>query len=362
MKIGVPKEIKVHEYRVGIVPANVRELVAAGHEVLVQSSAGSGIGMKDADYAAAGARIVASGAAVFAEAELIIKVKEPQPAECAMLRPGQLLFTYLHLAADPAQAEALMKSGATAIAYETVTADDGSLPLLTPMSEVAGRMSIQVGASCLEKEHGGSGILLAGVPGVAPAKVVILGGGVAGSNAAAMAVGLQADVTIVDLSVPRLRQLETQFGNAVKTVYSTKESVESLVTSADLVIGSVLIPGAAAPKLVSREMVRNMRAGSALVDISIDQGGCFETSRPTTHADPTYIVDDVVHYCVTNMPGAVPRTSTFALNNATLPFVTALANKGYDLAIRENPHLGNGVNVHQGKIMHEAVAHELLAA
>jgi alanine dehydrogenase len=306
MKIGVPKEIKVHEYRVGIVPANVRELVAAGHEVLVQSSAGSGIG----------------------------KVKEPQPAECAMLRPGQLLFTYLHLAADPAQAEALMKSRATAIAYETVTADDGSLPLLTPMSEVAGRMSIQVGASCLEKEHGGSGILLAGVPGVAPAKVVILGGGVAGSNAAAMAVGLQADVTIVDLSVPRLRQLETQFGNAVKTVYSTKESVELLVASADLVIGSVLIPGAAAPKLVTREMVRNMRAGSALVDISIDQGGCFETSRPTTHADPTYIVDDVVHYCVTNMPGAVPR-------------------KGYDLAIRENPHLGNGVNVHQGKIMHE---------
>jgi alanine dehydrogenase len=255
-----------------------------------------------------------------------------------------------------------MKSRATAIAYETVTADDGSLPLLTPMSEVAGRMSIQVGASCLEKEHGGSGILLAGVPGVAPAKVVILGGGVAGSNAAAMAVGLQADVTIVDLSVPRLRQLETQFGNAVKTVYSTKESVELLVASADLVIGSVLIPGAAAPKLVTREMVRNMRAGSALVDISIDQGGCFETSRPTTHADPTYIVDDVVHYCVTNMPGAVPRTSTFALNNATLPFVRALANKGYDLAIRENPHLGNGVNVHQGKIMHEAVAHELLAA
>ena len=362
MKIGVPKEIKVHEYRVGIVPANVRELVAAGHEGLVQSSAGSGIGMKDADYAAVGARIVASAAAVFAEAELIVKVKEPQPAECAMLRPGQLLFTYLHLAADPAQAEALMKSGATAIAYETVTADDGSLPLLTPMSEVAGRMSIQVGASCLEKEHGGSGILLAGVPGVAPAKVVILGGGVAGSNAAAMAVGLQADVTIVDLSVPRLRQLETQFGNAVKTVYSTKESVELLVASADLVIGSVLIPGAAAPKLVTREMVRNMRAGSALVDISIDQGGCFETSRPTTHADPTYIVDDVVHYCVTNMPGAVPRTSTFALNNATLPFVRALANKGYDLAIRENRHLGNGVNVHQGKIMHETVAHELLAA
>ena len=362
MKIGVPKEMKVHEYRVGIVPANVRELVAAGHEVLIETSAGAGVGIADADYEAAGAKIAPGAQAVFSAAQLIVKVKEPQPTECQMLRPGQLLFTYLHLAADRAQAEALIKSGATAIAYETVTADDGSLPLLTPMSEVAGRMSIQVGASCLEKEHGGSGILLGGVPGVAPARVVILGGGVAGTNAAEMAVGLKADVTIVDLSVARLRQLAAQFGNSIRTAYSTEESVESLVTSADLVVGSVLIPGAAAPKLVTREMVRNMRPGSALVDISIDQGGCFETSRPTTHADPTYVVDDVVHYCVTNMPGAVPRTSTFALNNVTLPFIKVLANKGYDLAIRENPHLANGVNVHQGKIMHEAVAHDLLAA
>jgi alanine dehydrogenase len=362
MKIGVPKEIKVHEYRVGLVPASVRELIAAGHEVLVETTAGAGIGITDADYETVGARIVDTAEAVFAQARLIIKVKEPQLAECAMLRPGQLLFTYLHLAADPAQADALCKSGATAIAYETVTADDGSLPLLTPMSEVAGRMSIQVGAACLEKENGGAGVLLGGVPGVEPGKVVILGGGVAGTNAAEMAVGLQADVTIVDLSVARLRQLATQFGNAVKTVYSTEESVEALVTTADLVIGSVLIPGAAAPKLVTREMIRNMKPGSALVDISIDQGGCFETSRPTTHADPTYIVDDVVHYCVTNMPGAVARTSTFALNNVTLPFIKVLANKGYDPAIRENPHLANGVNVHQGKIMHEAVAHELLAA
>jgi alanine dehydrogenase len=362
MKIGVPREIKIHEYRVGLVPASVRELIAAGHEVLVETTAGAGIGITDADYKAAGARIVDTAEAVFAQAQLIVKVKEPQLVECAMLRPGQLLFTYLHLAADPAQADALCKSGATAIAYETVTADDGSLPLLTPMSEVAGRMSIQVGAACLEKENGGAGVLLGGVPGVEPGKVVILGGGVAGTNAAEMAVGLQADVTIVDLSVARLRQLATQFGNAVKTVYSTEESVEALVKTADLVIGSVLIPGAAAPKLVTREMVRNMKPGSALVDISIDQGGCFETSRPTTHADPTYIVDDVVHYCVTNMPGAVARTSTFALNNVTLPFIKTLANKGYDLAIRENPHLANGVNVHQGKIMHEAVAHELLAA
>jgi len=362
MKIGVPREIKVHEYRVGLIPANVRELVAAGHEVLVETKAGAGIGVTDADYETAGATIADTAEAVFKQAQLIVKVKEPQLSECAMLRPGQLLFTYLHLAADPEQADALCKSGATAIAYETVTADDGSLPLLTPMSEVAGRMSIQVGAACLEKENGGAGILLGGVPGVEPAKVVILGGGVAGTNAAEMAVGLQADVTIVDLSVARLRQLATQFGNAIKTVYSTEESVESLVTSADLVIGSVLIPGAAAPKLVTRDMVRKMKAGSTLVDISIDQGGCFETSRPTTHAEPTYIVDDVVHYCVTNMPGAVARTSTFALNNVTLPFIKALANKGFDLAIRENPHLKNGVNVHQGKIMHDAVAQELKAA
>ncbi len=362
MKIGVPKEIKIHEYRVGLVPANVRELVAEGHELLVETEAGAGIGFSDADYEAAGATIADTAHTVFDQAQLIVKVKEPQLTECAMLRPGQLLFTYLHLAADPAQADALCRSGATAIAYETVTADDGSLPLLTPMSEVAGRMSIQVGAACLQKANGGGGVLLGGVPGVQPAKVVILGGGVAGTNAAEMAIGLQADVTIVDLSVARLRQLASQFGNAVTTVYSTKESVESLVTAADLIIGSVLIPGAAAPKLVTSDMVRKMKSGSALVDISIDQGGCFETSKPTTHAEPTYIVDGVVHYCVTNMPGAVARTSTFALNNVTLPFIKALANKGYDLAIRENPHLKNGVNVHQGKIMHDTVARELEAA
>ena len=362
MKIGVPKEIKIHEYRVGLVPANVRELIAEGHELLVETEAGAGIGFSDADYEAAGATIADTAQAVFDQAQLIVKVKEPQLTECAMLRPGQLLFTYLHLAADPAQADALCRSGATAIAYETVTADDGSLPLLTPMSEVAGRMSIQVGAACLQKANGGGGVLLGGVPGVQPAKVVILGGGVAGTNAAEMAIGLQADVTIVDLSVARLRQLASQFGNAVTTVYSTKESVESLVTAADLIIGSVLIPGAAAPKLVTSDMVRKMKSGAALVDISIDQGGCFETSRPTTHAEPTYIVDDVVHYCVTNMPGAVARTSTLALNNVTLPFIKALANKGYDLAIRDNPHLKNGVNVHQGKIMHDAVARELEAA
>ena len=362
MRIGVPKEIKVHEYRVGLVPASVRELVAAGHQVLVEKTAGNGIGVSDRDYESVGASIVVTPAAIFAGADLIVKVKEPQPVECAMLRPGQLLFTYLHLAADRQQAEALCRSGATAIAYETVTADDGSLPLLTPMSEVAGRMSIQVGATCLERENGGAGILLGGVPGVHPAKVVILGGGVAGTNAAEMAVGLQADVTVVDRSVARLRQLSTQFENRLRTAYSTAERIEALLTDADLVVGAVLIPGAAAPKLVTRDMVRRMKSGSALVDISIDQGGCFETSKPTTHAEPTYIVDDVVHYCVTNMPGAVPRTSTFALNHVTLPYVIALANKGFGAAIADDSHLAQGVNVHQGEIKHEAVARELLAA
>jgi len=362
MRIGVPKEIKIHEYRVGLVPASVRELVAAGHQVLVECAAGNGIGVSDVDYKKAGAQVVDTAKAVFAEADLIVKVKEPQLSECAMLRPGQQLFTYLHLAADRPQVEALCRSGATAIAYETVTADDGSLPLLTPMSEVAGRMSIQVGAHCLEKENGGAGVLLGGVTGVAPARVVILGGGVAGSNAAEMAVGLQADVTVVDKSVARLRQLSAQFGNRLTTVYSTVETVESLVTGADLVIGAVLIPGAAAPRLVTRDMVARMKRGAAMVDISIDQGGCFETSKPTTHADPTYIVDDVVHYCVTNMPGAVPRTSAQALNNATLPFVIALANRGYESAIAEDPHLAQGVNVHRGEILHEAVAKEMQAA
>ena len=356
MRIGVPKEIKVHEYRVGLVPASVAELVAAGHEVLVERTAGDGISVSDLDYRAAGARVVDSAQAVFAGADLIVKVKEPQLSECEMLRPGQLLFTYLHLAADRAQAEALCRSGATAIAYETVTADDRSLPLLTPMSEVAGRMSVQVGAYALEKSNGGAGVLLGGVTGVSPANVVVLGGGVAGSNAAEITLGFHADVTIVDKSVARLRQLSAQFGSRLKTAYSTESTIESLVTNADLVIG------AAPPRLVSRDMVRRMKKGSAMVDISIDQGGCFETSRPTTHSDPTYIVDDVVHYCVTNMPGAVPRTSAMALNNVTLPFVVALANKGYDEAIAGDPHLARGVNIHAGKIAHEAVAEEILAA
>jgi alanine dehydrogenase len=359
MRIGCPKEIKVHEYRVGLVPAGVRELVAAGHEVCVETHAGAGIGISDDAYRAAGAKILPTPAAVFETAELVVKVKEPQPSECAMLRPGQVLFTYLHLAADAAQAAGLVKSGATAIAYETVTAADGSLPLLTPMSEVAGRMSIQVGATFLQKAFGGFGVLLGGVPGVAPAKVVVLGGGVAGTHAAQMAVGLGADVTIVDRSLKRLRELDVQFGNTAQTAYSTTETVERLVTGADLVIGAVLVPGAAAPHLVTRAMVAKMEKGGVLVDISIDQGGCFETSRPTTHAEPTYMVDGVIHYCVTNMPGAVPRTSTFALTNATLPYVRELANRGWRAALASDPGFARGLNVHEGKVTHEAVARDL---
>jgi alanine dehydrogenase len=359
MRVGVPKEIKVHEYRVGLVPAAVRELVESGHEVLVQTGAAAGIGFADADYQRVGAKIAASAEEVFEKADLIVKVKEPQPQECARLRAGQVLYTYLHLAADKAQAEALQKSGATCIAYETVTAPDGSLPLLTPMSEVAGRMSVQVGAYCLQKANGGRGILLGGVPGVAPAKVVVLGGGVAGTNAVEMAVGLRADVTVVDRSVKRLRELSSIFGPSLRTEYSTQEHVDALVIDADLVIGAVLIVGAAAPKLVTRDMVRRMKAGAVLVDISIDQGGCFETSRPTTHAEPTYVVDDVIHYCVTNMPGAVPRTSTFALNNATLPFARRLADHGWKAALKADPHLANGLNVHAGHITNEAVANDL---
>lgn len=358
MKIGVPKEIKTREFRVGLVPAGVRELSAAGHDVIVQSQAGAGMGCGDDQYAAAGARIVPYAADAFA-AELIVKVKEPQPEECALLRSGHTVFTYLHLAADPRQAAGLVKSGATAIAYETVTAPDGSLPLLTPMSEVAGRMAVQVGAACLEKERGGSGVLLGGVTGVAPGHVVILGGGVAGTNAAQMAVGLRARVTVVDRSLPRLRQLDAQFDGRVRTAYSTTATIESLLIDADLVIGTVLIPGAAAPKLVTRAMLKKMKPGSALVDVSIDQGGCFETSKPTTHSDPTYIVDDIVHYCVANIPGAVPRTSTFALTNATLPYVKALADKGVQDALAADAHLRNGVNVHAGAITHRAVADSL---
>ncbi len=356
MRIGVPTEIKVRESRLALVPAGARELVADGHEVLVQTGAGDGVGLNDAAYAAAGACVVPDAAAVFRGADLVLKVKEPQPQECRRLRPGQTLFTFLHLAADPEQADALTASGATAIAYETVTAADGSLPLLKPMSEVAGRMSIQVGAHCLEQHAGGSGVLLAGVPGVEPGRVVILGGGVAGSNAAQMALGLGADVTIVDLSLPRLRELTARFGDRVTTVHSTRDAIAELLRDADLVVGAVLVPGDAAPKLVTREMLRSMKPGSVLVDIAIDQGGCFETSRPTTHENPTFVVDGVVHYCVTNMPGAVARTSTFALCNATLPYVRALAGFGVEAALARDAGLAAGVNVRDGAVVHKAVA------
>ncbi len=359
MKIGVPKEIKVLEYRVGMVPSSVRELVHDGHEVIVETNAGLGIGMTDADYEAVGAKIAQTAKEIFDTAELIVKVKEPQQDECKMLSPGQVLFTYLHLAADPAQAEALVKSGTTAIAYETVTAPDGSLPLLTPMSEVAGRLSVQEGAHHLQEAKGGRGVLLGGVPGVEPGKVLIIGGGVSGTHAAEMAVGLGADVTILDRSLPRLRELNNLFNGRVKTAYSTKHAIDELAPHADLIIGAVLVAGAAAPKLVTAEHVKSMQPGTVVVDISIDQGGCFETSRPTTHAEPTYVVDDVVHYCVTNMPGAVPRTSAFALNNATLPFVKAIAKRGWREALLKDPHLANGLNVHAGRVNHEAVAHDL---
>jgi alanine dehydrogenase len=358
MKIGCPKEIKVHEYRVGLVPAGVRELVADGHQVFMETHAGAGIGIEDDAYVAAGARILGSAKEVFDTAEMVVKVKEPQAVECGMLRDGQLLFTYLHLAADPKQADGLVKSGCTAIAYETVVADR-ALPLLTPMSEVAGRMSIQVGATALQKANGGFGVLLGGVPGVQPAKVVILGGGVAGTNAAQMAVGMGAQVTIVDRSLKRLRELDAQFGNTIFTAYSTVETVEKLVIQSDLVVGAVLVTGAAAPKLVTRDMVSRMEKGAVLVDISIDQGGCFETSRPTTHAEPTYSVDGVIHYCVTNMPGAVPRTSTFALTNATLPYVRSLANLGWRKALSNDPGFALGLNIHAGRVTYEAVARDL---
>ena len=356
MRIGVPKEIKIHEYRVGLVPASVRELTSAGHEVFVETGAGNGIGFSDDDYRAVGAEICGRARDVFATADLVVKVKEPQLSECEMLRPGQILFTYLHLAPDAAQTEALRKSGASAIAYETVTAPDGSLPLLVPMSEVAGRMSIQVTARCLEKAAGGIGLLIGGVPGVPPARVVIIGGGVSGTHAAEMAVGMQANVTILERSAARLRELAVQFGNSVTTCFSTTDAIEENVRTADVVVGAVLIPGAAAPKLVSRQMLKKMRPGSAIVDIAIDQGGCFETSRPTTHAEPTFVEEGVVHYCVTNMPGAVARTSTFALNNVTLPFVKALAGQGLRGALAGNRHLADGLNVHAGAVTHEAVA------
>ncbi len=359
MKIGVPKEIKTLEFRVGMTPAGVHEVVHDGHEVIVETNAGAGIGMTDADYEAVGAKVVGTAEEVFEQAEMIVKVKEPQLNECAMLRPDQVLFTYLHLAPDPKQTEALVKSGTTAIAYETVTADDGTLPLLTPMSEVAGRLSIQAGAYALQKANGGIGKLLGGVPGVGPAKVLVIGGGVSGANAADMAIGLGADVTILDRSLPRLRHLDDIWGGRVTTRFSTKHAIEELALQSDLIIGAVLVAGAAAPKLVSAQTVKDMTAGSVMVDISIDQGGCFETSHATTHADPTYLVDDVVHYCVANMPGAVPRTSTFALTNATLPFVKSLANLGWVEALKADPHLANGLNVSAGHVTYEAVARDL---
>ena len=359
MRIGVPKEIKNHEYRVGLTPASVSELTAAGHQVFIQTQAGMGIDFSDADYVEAGATIVATAADTFIKADMIVKVKEPQPKEIAMLEARHTLFTYLHLAPDPEQAKGLMKSGATCIAYETVTANNGSLPLLKPMSEVAGRMSVQVGAHYLEKEQGGRGVLLGGVPGVPPARVAILGGGVSGVNAAQMAVGMRADVTIYDINNDRLAELDMFFSSQIKTAYASKAAIAAAVARAHLVIGAVLVPGAAAPKLVTREMLRTMKRGSVLVDIAIDQGGCFETSHATTHDNPVFVDEGVIHYCVANMPGAVARTSAFALNNATLPFALRLANHGAEGAMAADPHLANGLNVMGGKIMHKAVADAL---
>jgi len=358
MLVGVPKEIKNREYRVGLTPASVRELVANGHNVYVQHNAGYEIGFTNEMYEAVGAKVIETAAEIFAAADMIVKVKEPQPVECDMLRAGQILYTYLHLAPDAAQTQALIKSGSIAIAYETVTDDFGGLPLLAPMSEVAGRMSIQAGAHALEMSQGGCGMLLGGVPGVEPAKVAIIGGGVVGTNAARMAVGMGADVVILDRSLRRMQQLDDIFQGRVKTVYSTQDAVEEHVLASDLTVGAVLIPGAAAPKLVSRDMVSRMKRGSVLVDVAIDQGGCFETSKATTHEDPTYIVDDVVHYCVANMPGGVARTSTLALNNATLRHAVAIANKGWKKALLDDQHLMEGLNVCEGKVTYEAVARD----
>jgi len=356
MLIGVPTETKQDEHRVGLTPTSVRELVVHGHKLLVESNAGAGIGVRDSDYEKAGATIAGSAKDVFARAEMIVKVKELQASEIALLRDGQVLFTYLHLAPDPVQTKGLVKSGVVAIGYETVTGPHKSLPLLSPMSEVAGRMAVQAGAHCLEREAGGAGILLGGVPGVKAANVVVLGGGVVGTNAIRVAMGMEAQVTVIDRSLPRLKELDFQFGGRLNTIYSTVESIEHYVAEADLVIGAVLVPGAAAPRLVSRQMVREMRDRSVVVDVAIDQGGCFETARATTHSKPTYVEEGVVHYCVANMPGAVARTSTFALNNATLPYVLALADKGYRQAMLDDPGLLDGLNIHQGKVTYEAVA------
>ena len=359
MLIGVPKEIKNHEYRVGMIPGSARELIMHGHQVIVETNAGVGIGFDDQDYIDVGAEIRNTASEIFEQAEMIIKVKEPLTEERAMLREDQILFTYLHLAPDLPQTEELIKSKAICIAYETVTSNNGSLPLLAPMSEVAGRMSIQAGAQCLEKSNAGRGMLLGGVPGVSPAKVVIIGGGVVGSNAAQMAIGMGARVVILDRSIDVLRRLDAQFGAQLETVFSSKDALEQHVLSADLVIGGVLIPGAAAPKLVTEDMIKRMKSGAAVVDVAIDQGGCFATSHATTHADPTYIVDEVVHYCVANMPGAVPRTSTFALNNATLPYIISIANNGYKAALEKDAHLMNGLNVYKGMVTCESVAENL---
>ena len=358
MLIGVPKEIKNHEYRIGLTPAGARELVSHGHQVIVQRDGGKAIGLTDEMYEKAGATIVDTAEEIFKRADMIIKVKEPQPVECAMLRPGQILYTYLHLAPDPEQTAALVKSGCTAIAYETVTDRKGGLPLLAPMSEVAGRMSIQAGAHALEKAQGGSGVLLGGVPGVKPANVLVLGGGVVGLNAARMAMGMNARVTILDRSLDRLKYIDELYGDRMTTMYSTVDAVEAQLPLTDLVIGAVLIPGAAAPKLITREQLKLMKPGSVLVDVAIDQGGCFETSKATTHQNPTYEVDGIIHYCVANMPGGVARTSTFALTNATLPYAVKLANKGLQ-AMLEDEHLLNGLNVHAGKVTYEAVARDL---
>ena len=359
MLIGVPKEIKNHEYRVGMIPGSARELISHGHQVIVETNAGTGIGFDDQAYIEVGAEIRNTAAEIFEQAEMIVKVKEPLTEERAMLREDQVLFTYLHLAPDLAQTKDLIRSKAVCIAYETVTSNNGSLPLLAPMSEVAGRMSIQAGAQCLEKSKAGRGMLLGGVPGVSPAKVVIIGGGVVGSNAAQMAIGMGANVVILDRSIDVLRRLDAQFGAQLETVFSSKDALEEHVLSADLVIGGVLIPGAAAPKLVTEEMIKKMKPGAAVVDVAIDQGGCFATSHATTHAEPTYIVDDVVHYCVANMPGAVPLTSTFALNNATLPYIISIANNGYKAAFEKDEHLMNGLNVHKGVVTCKSVADNL---
>ena len=359
MIVGVPKEIKNHEYRVGMTPGSVKEMVHHGHTVLIENNAGLGIGFSDQDYEIAGAQIVSTAKEIFEEARLIIKVKEPQPKECALLKPDHVLFTFLHLAPDPEQTKLLLKSGCTAIAYETVTDKQGRLPLLSPMSEVAGRMSVQAGAHCLEIAAGGRGVLLGGVPGVDPADVIVIGGGVVGTNAIRVAIGMEARVTVLDKSIHRLRELDDLFGSRLTTLYATKDNIERCLVNADLVIGAVLVPGGAAPKIIKKEHLSYMRRGSVIVDVAIDQGGCCETSRPTTHAEPTYVVDHVVHYCVANMPGAVARTSTLALNNATLPYALAIADKGYKKALLDDPHLLSGLNIHRGQVTCSGVGEAL---